>query len=367
MAPGNADKEHDKLDLVASSLLELAKDGDDGAFATLVAPFRRELHLHCYRMLGSVADADDVMQETLIAAWRGMGGFAGRSSLRTWLYQIATNRCLNAIRDTGRRPPPVPEPPFDPPRPSRRADVTWLQPYPDTWLDASAGPSARVESREAIHLAFITALQRIPPRQSAVLVLCDVLGFPLGEVAAMLGVTPTAAKGLRQRARAGLERQDPRAKASTAASGSAEEQDLARRFADAYGTDDVEAVVRLLTDDAWLAMPPAPHEYHGALAIADFLRASAAGRGGTRLGLVPTRANGQPAFTCFLGSPGDPTATPSGVVVLGIDGARIRSVTRFLEPALVAIFAVDPGVIRGHTDPPRTAPAPRRPRGLRPT
>lgn len=328
------------------SQLELAKAGDDVAFNALVAPFRRELHVHCYRMLGSVVDADDLLQETLVAAWRGLGAFAGRSSLRTWLYQIATNRCLNAIRDAKRRPPPVPTPPFEPPEPSRRSEVTWLQPYPDAWLDTASDPSARSDAREAVRLAFVAALQRLPPRQSAALLLCDVLGFSLAEVAGMLKASPTAVKGLLQRSRTALDR-DPRGLCGPPpVPASAGEQELARRFANAYSTDDVDALISLLTDDAWLAMPPAPHEYQGIESIASFLRASAAGRAGQRLGLVPTRANGQPAFVCFLGNPGDLSARPSGVVVLDMVGDRITGVTRFLERALVAIFLPD-GAGRG--------------------
>ena len=179
-------------------------------FEDLVAEHRRELLVHCYRLLGSVTDAEDVLQEALLAAWRGLDGFEGRASLRSWLYRIATNRCLNALRDRGRRIPPEPAPPFRPPEPSRRGQVTWLQPYPDALLDrvpdSGRGPEARYTAREAIELAFIAALQRLTPRQAAVLVLCDVLGYPLGEVAPMLDTTPTAVKGLLQRARAAVER-----------------------------------------------------------------------------------------------------------------------------------------------------------------
>lgn len=327
---------------MSASALERALAGDGQAFAELTACYRRELHLHCYRMLGSVADADDLLQETMIAAWRGLGGFADRSSLRAWLYRIATNCCLNAARDARRRPPPVPVPPFEPPEPSRRGDVTWLQPYPDAWLDTGPGlvpgPSARYQARETARLAFIAALQRIPPRQTAAVVLCDVLGFSLTEVAAMLEVTPVAVKGLIQRARASLRRQQPAGADAAPEPGSAAEAELAQRFADAYSTDDVDAVVALLTDDAWLAMPPAPHEYHGADAITAFLRASAKGRAGRHLGLVPTRANTHPAFACYLGKPGDPDAEPSGLVILTLSADRITTVTRFLDARLPALF-----------------------------
>ena len=321
------------------SFLERAQGGDDDAFGEVVAPYRAELHLHCYRMLGSLADADDVLQETMIAAWKAIGGFCGRSSLRTWLYRIATNRCLNAVRDAKRRPPPVPAPPFSPPRPSGAFEATWLQPYPDAWLEQPADPQARLEASEAIRLAFVAALQRLAPRQGAALLLYDVLGFALPEVAAMLDATPTAVKGLLQRARAGLERDPhllPRGPASRGST--ANDDEVARRFAEAYSVDDVDALVALLTDDAWLAMPPAPHLYCGTAAIAGFLRASAAGRAGRHLGLVPTRANRQHGFVCFLGDAGDPRARPSGVIVLDIAAGRITGITRFLEPTLVKSF-----------------------------
>jgi len=321
------------------SLLERAQGGDDDAFGELVAPYRAELHLHCYRMLGSLADADDVLQDSMIATWRAIGGFCGRSSLRTWLYRIATNRCLNAIRDAKRRPPPVPVPPFSPPRPSGAFEATWLQPYPDARLVQPSDPQAHLEASEAIRLAFVAALQQMAPRQGAALLLCDVLGFSLSEVAAMLDATPTAVKGLLQRGRAALGRDPQLPSRHRAVPGSsAGDDEVARRFAEAYSVDDVDALVALLTDDAWLAMPPAPHEYHGTDAIAGFLRASAAGRAGQHLGLVPTRANRQHGFVCFLGDAGDPRARPSGVIVLDIAAGRITGITRFLEPTLVKTF-----------------------------
>ncbi|SEH03453.1 RNA polymerase sigma-70 factor, ECF subfamily [Nonomuraea solani] len=202
------------------------------AFDELVEVYRHELLLHCYRLLGSLTDAEDLLQETLLAAWRGLDGFEGRASVRSWLYRIATNRCLNALRDRGRRIPLAPTPPFQPPEPSRHGDVTWLQPYPDELLeqvrDAEPGPEARYAAREAVELAFVAALQRIPPRQAAVVVLCDVLGYPLGEVAPMLGTTPTAVKGLLQRARISLDRHRDEVPGRPPAPGSAEERRLAR-------------------------------------------------------------------------------------------------------------------------------------------
>lgn len=322
-----------------AAVLDRARQGDERAFAELTGAYRPELHLHCYRMLGSLTDADDLVQETLLAAWRALGGFAGRSTVRAWLYRIATNRCLNAIRDSRRRPPAEPAPPFEPPQPSRRSDVTWLQPYPDARLDAFAGtdpgPSEQYEVREAVELAFIEALQRLAPRQTAALVLVGVLGFPPAEVAGMLDTTPTAVKGLLQRARASL---GPREVGEAPPPFSAAEQALARRFADAFSRDDPEGVVALLTDDAWLKMPPAPHEYAGVQAIRRFLEASAAGRAGRRLRLAPARANGQPAFVSWLDEPDGTPVGAAGIVVLTLRGDRISEIARFLDPRLPARF-----------------------------
>lgn len=309
---------------VSIDALAAAQAGSRDAFDELVGGHRGELHRHCYRMLGSLDNADDLVQETLLAAWRGLSGFTGRSSLRTWLFRIATNRCLNAIRDGRRRPPPVPIPPFDPPDPSRSYEVSWLQPYPDQLLD----PAQILDSRAKIELAFIVALQRIPPRQAAALLLVDVLDFDASEAAAVLDVGPTAVKGLLQRARAGVagERMDSE-------TDSARDAVLASRFAEAYAADDVDGVIALLTDDAWLAMPPALHEYLGPPAIAGFLRASATAHV-NGLTLVRTGANTQPAFGCYLGG------VPTGVVVITISGERIAGVTRFLDPELHRRFGL---------------------------
>jgi RNA polymerase sigma-70 factor (TIGR02960 family) len=323
------------------TVLERARDGDERAFRELTDPYRRELQVHCYRMLGSLTDAEDLLQETLLAAWRGLAEFQERSSLRTWLYRIATNRCLNALRSAGRRVPAEPVPPFQPPEPSRRGEVTWLQPYPDALLegipDPGPGPEARYQATEAVELAFVAGLQRMPPRQAAALVLCDVLGFATDEVADMLGTSATAVKGALQRARAAL----AGARAGRAPRpGPATEHDLARRFADAFVAADVDRVVALLTDDAWLSMPPAPHEYHGPEAIAAFLRAGFAYRGDRRVALLPARANTQPAFGSYLADGPGRAATPAGLFVLTMASARIQAVTRFHLDALYPRFGL---------------------------
>jgi RNA polymerase sigma-70 factor (ECF subfamily) len=313
-------------------MLSRARAGDEEAFRALIDPYRGELQLHCYRILGSVQDAEDVLQETLLAAWRGLELFDRRSSLRAWLYRIATNRCLNALRAKGRRPREV-EPIAEPPEPTRRAEPMWLEPYPDALLDtvadASPGPQARYELREAVSLAFVAALQHLPPRQRAVLVLRDVLGFRAVEVADMLETSEAAVKGALQRARTTLKtRLGSRDRERAPLPRSPRERELVGRFADAVESGDVDGVVSLLTDDAWLTMPPQPFEYQGHAAIARFLHDRAALRG-RPLQLVPTRANGQPAFRCYLPDAERAIARPYGLMVLTLEGDRISAITWF--------------------------------------
>jgi RNA polymerase sigma-70 factor (ECF subfamily) len=282
-------------------------------------------------MLGSLADAEDMLQETLLAAWRGLPEFHQRSALRTWLYRIATNTCLNARRSKARRIATEPTPPFQPPEPTQRNEITWLQPYPDSLLDGIAdttpGPEARYGQTEAIELAFVVGLQRMPPRQAATVLLRDVLGFDTAEVAAMLRTSQTAVKGTLQRGRAALaasqmiDRPPPPA--------SAEERDLARRFADAYVAADIDGILTLLTDEAWLSMPPAPHQYHGLDAIRSFLQASFEFRGERRVYLLSGRANNQPAFASYLTDRDESTASPAGFLVLTLRGEQIQAMTRF--------------------------------------
>ena len=249
--------------------IELAKTGDERAFAALVDPYRRELQLHCYRMLGSIQDAEDLVQETLLAAWRGLGGFEERASLRAWLYKIATNRCLNALRERGRRP--VVEDTLGAPPPTHYVEPTWLEPYPDVMLpDLAPGPEARYEQREATQLAFVAGLQHLPERQRAALVLRDALGFRTEEVAAMLDVTPQSVKSALQRARATLEERTPKLERAPLPNSPAE-RELVARFSDAVEAGDSARVVALLTGDARLTMPPLPLMYVGHEPIAAFL------------------------------------------------------------------------------------------------
>jgi RNA polymerase sigma-70 factor (TIGR02960 family) len=195
---------------MSNVVFDRARTGDDQAFRELTEPYRGELRVHCYRMLGSLTDAEDMLQETLLAAWRGLNTFAAQGTLRAWLYRIATNCCLNALRYGRRRQPPEPVPPFDPPEPTLRSEITWLQPYPDKLLaevvDTQPSPDTVYEVKETVQLAFIAAMQHLPPRQTAVLLLRDVLGFSLAETAQMLEISTTAVKGILQRARQTLER-----------------------------------------------------------------------------------------------------------------------------------------------------------------
>jgi len=328
---------------VTDDTLARSRAGDEEAFRELTDPYRRELQLHCYRILGSVEDAEDLVQETLLAAWRGLERFEGRASVRNWLYRIATNRCLNALRDRSRRPRELP-PMVEPPEPTRSAEPVWLEPYPDVLLeglaDTSASPEARYETKEAVALAFVAALQQLPPRQRAVLVLRDALGFRAAEVADMLGTSEAAVKGALQRARAALDaRLGPGDRESAPAPHSAGERELAGSFADAVERGDVETVVSLLTDDAWLTMPPQPFEYQGHVAIARFLRDRADLRG-RPLRLVPTRANGQPAFGCYLPSPQAAIARPYGLMVLTLAGERISAITWFADSSVFSQFGL---------------------------
>jgi RNA polymerase sigma-70 factor (ECF subfamily) len=293
-------------------------------------------------MLGSVQDAEDVLQETLTAAWRGLGGFGERASLRTWLYKIATNRCLNWLRDGERRPRTVPGFPegITPPEPTRTVDPVWLQPLPDTMLagvpDENPGPEARYERREAVSLAFVAAVQSLPPRQRAVLLLRDVLGYRAAETAELLDMTEDAANSLLRRARA--VRSD--GAVALPAPPSPRQRQAASAFAAAIEAGDVDAMVALLTDDAWLTMPPAPLQYQGHAAIADFMRRVGLREGRRRYRLLPTRANLQPAYGCYISDDGDPVAHAHGVLVLTMTDDRVSAFTRFTDNALLPYFSL---------------------------
>ncbi|WP_394554994.1 RNA polymerase subunit sigma-70 [Agromyces sp. MMS24-JH15] len=322
------------MTIEAREALARARAGDAGAYGALVEPHRRELLVHCYRMLGSLGDAEDAVQETLLAAWQGLAGFDGRSSVRTWLYRIATNRCLNARRAAARRPATAWDVPgVHPPEATRLGEVAWLEPFPDALLpspvEPSPGPDVRVEQREAISLAFVTALQLLPPRQVAVLVLRDVLGYPAAEVAGMLDTTVDSVTSALKRARSSLRARLPEPRPTTP--DAAETAALADRFARAYEAADLPAVLALLTDDVFVSMPPMPFEYVGRESAAGFFGAIfAAGR---RFALVPTAANGQPAFGAYLRR-GTGPVHGVGLFVLTRAGDRLGALTRFESTVL---------------------------------
>jgi RNA polymerase sigma-70 factor (ECF subfamily) len=327
-----------------SDLIARAQAGDGEAFAELTEPHRRELQVHCYRMLGSFQDAEDVLQDTLLAAWRGLGGFTEeRASLRTWLYKIATNRCLNALRSARRRGArewDVPN--VEPPEPTRLGEVVWLQPYPDAVAEDAAsvppGPEARYERAEAISLAFVTALQVLPPRQVAVLILRDVLGYRAREVASMLEVTVESVTSALKRARASLQHRRPPddARQQPPAAGSPAEDAIVARFVRAWESADLDALVALLTDDVFMSMPPMPFEYQGRDVVIRFcVSLFDAGR---RFDLVPARANGQPAFGAYLRGP-DGIRHGTGLYVLTLSGDRICALTRF-EASVLSWFGL---------------------------
>jgi RNA polymerase sigma-70 factor (TIGR02960 family) len=330
--------------VVMHATLARARAGDEDAFRELTDRHRRELQVHCYRILGSVQDAEDVLQETLLAAWRGLERFEGRASLRAWLYRIATNRCLNALRDSRRRPQQL-QPMVEPPEPTRRTEPIWLEPYPDVLLegvaDTSPGPEARYETMEATALAFVASLQHLPPRQRVVLVLRDVLGFHGAEVAEMLDTSATAVKGALQRARAAFDQRLPAGSRERAPlPRSLRERELVGRFAAAVEGGDVDGVVALLTADAWVTMPPYPYEYQGRAAIAAFLHDRASVRGGQPFRLVPTRANGQPAFGCYLPDATAAIAPAYGLAVLTLEGDRISTITWFADTSVFPGFGL---------------------------
>jgi len=305
-----------------SALVDGARAGDKNAFCELTDRYRRELQLHIYRIVGSTQDAEDIVQETLLAAWRDLDQFEGRASVRTWLYRIATNRSLDALR-AGRR----------------------LEPYPDVLLesipDRAPGPEARYETREAVTLAFIAGLQHIPPRQRAVLVLRDVVGLHAGEVAETLGTTEPSVNSMLQRARAAFDARLPAAGRERApVPDSRRERDLLDRFADAVEAGDIDGMVALLTDDAWLKMPPDPYEIQGATAIGAFLQDREVSRG--RLRLVPIRANGEPAFACYLPPGQTEAARPYALFVLALEGDRIAAITWFADSSVFPRFGLPP-------------------------
>jgi RNA polymerase sigma-70 factor (ECF subfamily) len=328
---------------VTEPTLARARAGDEEAFRELTDPYQRELQLHIYRIVGSPHDAEDLLQETLLAAWRDLEQFEERASVRTWLYRIATNRSLDALRASRRRP--TGQATTQMPEPTRWSEPVWLQPYPDALLegipDEAPGPEARHETKESVALAFIVGLQHLPPQQRAVLVLRDVLGYRAREVADMLETSEASVNSLLGRARSAFESRLPAIGRDRApVPGSKREREIVSRFAESVENGDVDGMVALLTDDAWLTMPPLPHAYQGRDVIRAFLRA-AEERRGAPLRLLPTRANTQPAFGGYLSAPETDVARAYSLFVLTLEGDQISAITWFADSSgVIAQFGL---------------------------
>lgn len=332
----------DELDL-----LEAARHGDEAAFRQLVEHYHAELHAHSYRMLGSVHDAEDAMQETLLRAWRALARFEGRSSLRSWLYKIATNASLKLIERRPKRVLPIDYgPPADPHSLTTEplVESVWIEPYPDERLgitDGSAGPEARYEQRESIELAFIAALQHLPPRQRAVLILRDVLGFSAREAANTLDMTPPAVDSALQRAHKTVDVRLPEQSqmATLRRLGDTGLRDIVTRYVDAWEQRDVDAVVAMLTDDAVITMPPQPTWYQGREAVVEFLTRTPLAPS-NRWRLVPMRAAGQLAFGHYHWDDDGGAFTPHGINVLTLHGKLIADITVFRTPETLQQFGL---------------------------
>ncbi|MEV0398603.1 sigma-70 family RNA polymerase sigma factor [Actinoallomurus sp. NPDC050550] len=348
------------MEMQATDLIARARAGDHDAFRDLVQGHSHELQVHCYRILGSLQDAEDALQETLVSAWRNLGEFGQRSTLRTWLYQIATNRCLDMLRANSRRPriaPTLPEATL--PEPTGAGDAPpWLEPYPDVLLDhlvdQRPGPQTRYETTEAISLAFITALQLLPPRQRAALVLRDVLGYHAAEVAQMLGTTQEAVNSALKRARATVDNHlaDDGSTGSRSGGSSgtgsrrparqpdtAAEHRLVARLTDALERADLDALIDLLVTDVRLSMPPAMLEYRG-IESAQRLFAAVVFRPGCTYRVIPTRANGQPAFGLYLADPHTGVYRAYTLLVITTAGDHITAITGFHNTNVMTRFGL---------------------------
>jgi RNA polymerase sigma-70 factor (ECF subfamily) len=318
-------------------LLEAAQDGDEGAFERLVDPYRGELHAHCYRMLGSVHDAEDALQESLLRAWRGLPGFEGRSSLRSWLYRIATNASLTMIEKRPKRVLPIDYGPAADPHEGPGeplVESVWVEPYADDRFgleDGLAGPEARYEQREGVELAFVAALQNLPANQRAVLILREVLGFSAKEAAETLDTTTASVNSALQRARAAVEERtgDQSQQETARALGDDALREIVDDYVEAWQRADVDAVVEMLTEDAAFSMPPLRTWFSGRGEIATFL-AGWPLSGRWRWHPVYVRANGQPALAFYSWDPDEEAYMPFALNVLTLRGQKISDVTAFI-------------------------------------
>jgi RNA polymerase sigma-70 factor (ECF subfamily) len=348
----------DRADPGESALLERARSGSDAGYQELVEVHRAELHAHCYRILGSVEDAEDALQDALLRAWRGLAGFEGRSSLRSWLYKIATNAALDVAQRRSRRELPMSHGPVAGPGEGPGAallESVWLEPYPDQAFGVTSGfasPEAQYERRESLELAFVAALQYLPPLQRAVLILREVLGFSNKETAELLDTTVPAVQSALQRGRAAAQDRIPgRSQQATLRTlGDKRLREVAGRYCDAVERADVDAVVRLLTEDATWAMPPVLTWYRGRPAIAAFLRDYAFNESWRH---VTTQANGQLAFGCYTFDPPRGRWVASTLDVLTLDGDRIAEVTCFVTAELLSRWGSEDDRFVGATAFPR--------------
>jgi RNA polymerase sigma-70 factor, ECF subfamily len=334
--------ETNRSNLRERELLDAARGGDEGAYQRLVQPHQGELHAHCYRMLGSVHDAEDALQDAMLRAWRGMSRFEGRSSLRSWLYKIATNACLDVIGKRPKRVVPVDYGPATDPHDGPGMPVSesaWVEPYPDETLeveDGYASPGARYEQREAVELAFIAALQYLPASQRAVLILREVLGFSAKEVAETLETTTASVNSALQRARAAVDERLPgQSQQETLRSvGDDEIREVVESYVDAWERGDIEGVVAMLTEDAAIAMPPLASWFEGG-ALPGFL-ATGPLSGDWRWRHIPVRANGQPAIAVYCWDANEKSYLPFSLGILTFDGSRIKDATYFINRSIEA-------------------------------
>jgi RNA polymerase sigma-70 factor, ECF subfamily len=330
-----------------SAVVAAGRAGDEAAFAALSERYRRELQVHCYRMLGSFEDAEDVAQETFLRAWRSRKSFQGRSSFRAWLYRIATNACLDALTHRSRRVlPPQVRGAADPTvAPLPAADLPWLEPYPDRLLEGIAPsadePEAAVVAKETLELAFLAAIQYLPPRQRAVVILRDVLGWSAKETASVLEASVASVKSALQRGRATLKKHLPahRLEWARSAYASEEERALLQRYMEAHERADAGALAELLREDARLAMPPTPTWFDGREAIVTF-HARQVFVPAVAMRFAPTAANRQPALAIYRQSPGEAEYRPLVIDVLRIDDGLITEITAFLRPELFPVFGL---------------------------
>ena len=322
-------------------LLASAAAGDEQAFRQLTEPHRRSLHLHCYRMLGSFHDADDALQETMLRAWRGLDRFEPRSPLAAWLYAIATNVCLTWLERRRRHEGPTP---------GEIGEAAWneellhLQPYPDRLLDEieadTLGPDARYELRESVELAFVSAVQLLPPKQRAVLILRDVLGWSAKETAGALDDSTSAVNSALQRARASLERARRLGAPAHSTTGEAESRALLRRFMEAWDAVDIDGIVQLLAQDALMTMPPVPAYVLGAAAIGEFFATVPVDGRLNEIRLVETAANRQPALAAYVHDPVNGVHRAYGVMVFSVDGNAISGIVGFADQSLFEQFGL---------------------------